>query len=79
MKLTWSWRRRQDNIWFNKKEFEETLMEVKVLAGSIHPSIKVTSILSNYADKQLPIFDLKVRIGQISTGEYKAIPYQSDK
>jgi hypothetical protein len=63
------------NRQFNRKEFEETTInEVKILADSIHPSIKVTvDISSNYDDNRLPILDLKVWIGEISSGQYKVI------
>ena len=45
-----------------------------MLADSIHPSIKVTvDIPSNYDANKLPILDLKVWIGQVSTGEYKVV------
>ena len=51
---------------------KNTLQECMELAGSIHPSIRVTGdIPSNYADNRLPILDLKVWIAEIRAGIWK--------
>ena len=64
-----------DNVQEERKEFEGAIISyIKCLADSIHESIKVTGdIPSNYEDNRLPILDLKVWIGEITTGTYKVI------
>ena len=57
-----------------KEKENNTLKQCMQIADDIHPSIQVTGdIPTNYNDNRLPILDLKVWIGEVQPGVYKAI------